>query len=56
MARLEYHGIVTLLKRELELDVFQDGDAIPPKLKRAVTVARLENATYDDIVTLLERE
>ena len=29
---------------------------LPPKLKRSVIMARLENATYDEIVTHLERE
>ena len=29
---------------------------LPPKLKRSVNMARLENATYEEIVTHLERE
>ena len=29
---------------------------LPPKLKRSVNMARLENATYEEIVTPLERE
>ena len=29
---------------------------LPPKLKRSVNIARLENATYEEIVTHLERE
>ena len=29
---------------------------LPPKLKRSVNMARLENATYEEIVTQLERE
>ena len=29
---------------------------LPPKLKRSVNMARLENGTYDEIVTHLERE
>ena len=29
---------------------------LPPKLKRSVNTARLENATYEEIVTNLERE
>ena len=29
---------------------------LPPKLRRSVNMARLENATYDEIVTHLERE
>ena len=29
---------------------------LPPKLKRSVNMARLENATYEEIVTLSERE
>ena len=29
---------------------------LPPKLKRSVNMARLENATYENIVTHLERE
>ena len=29
---------------------------MPPKLKRSVSMARLENATYEEIVTHLERE
>ena len=29
---------------------------VPPKLKRPVNIARLENATYDEIVTHLDRE
>ena len=29
---------------------------VPPKLKRSVNMARLENATYEEIVTHLERE
>ena len=29
---------------------------LPPKLKRSVNLARLENATYEEIVTHLERE
>ena len=31
-------------------------DKLPPKLKRAVSMARLEIATYEEIVTQLERE
>ena len=31
-------------------------DKLPPKLKRSVNMARLENATYEEIVTHLERE
>ena len=29
---------------------------LPPKLKRSVNMARLENATHEEIVTHLERE
>ena len=29
---------------------------LPPKLKRSVNMARLENATYEEVVTHLERE
>ena len=29
---------------------------LPPKLKRSVNMARLENATYEEIVTHLERD
>ena len=29
---------------------------LPPKLKRSVNMARLENGTYEEIVTHLERE
>ena len=29
---------------------------LPPKLKRSVIMARLENGSYDEIVTLLERK
>ena len=29
---------------------------MPPKLKRQVSMARLENATYEEIVIHLERE
>ena len=29
---------------------------LPPKLKRSVNMARLENASYEEIVTHLERE
>ena len=29
---------------------------LPPKLKRSLSMARLENATYEEIVTHLERE
>ena len=29
---------------------------LPPKLKRSFNLARLENATYEEIVTHLERE
>ena len=29
---------------------------LPPKLKRSVNMARLENGTYDEIVAHLERE
>ena len=29
---------------------------LPPKLKRSVNMARSENATYEEIVTHLERE
>ena len=31
-------------------------DKLPPKLKRSVNMARLENATYEEIITHLERE